>query len=118
MTVSSPASHGPQLGIFHLPRASFLPQLHDGLDQVVHAGIVPLRQQTSVGVDGKRSAEFDPSVLNEGPPFAPLAKARSFELQQRLTGEAIVDLSEIQVARLYSRHRVRARRAEVESHFK
>ena len=78
MAVASPAGHGSQLGVLHLPRARFVSQLHDGLDQVVHAGIVPLRQQTSVGVDGKRSAEFDPSVLDKRPPFAPFAKARRF----------------------------------------
>src|SRR6266542_1155346 len=103
MTVASPAGHHPQRGILHLPRASLVPQLHDGLDQVVHAGIVRLRQQAAVGVDGPRAAEFDPSVLDERPAFALSAKARRFELQNRLTGEAVVNLSEVDIARLYPR---------------
>src|SRR5438093_9458204 len=117
MTMATPAGYDSQLGVLHLPCASLVSQLHDGLDQVVHAGIVRLRQQAAVGVDGQLSAEFDPSVLDEGPTFTPFAKACSFELQNRLTGEAVVDLGEIHVARLYPRHRVRARRAKVESHF-
>ena len=59
-------------------------ELHDGLNQVVHAGIVRLREQTAVRINGQCAAEFDPSVFNERSTFAFLAEARRLNLQNGL----------------------------------
>src|SRR5215475_9841900 len=54
----APASHQTDLGIFHLPFASFMSQLARCLDDVVHAPDMSFRMQTAVRVDRQLTAKF------------------------------------------------------------
>ena len=74
MTVAAPSGHHAQLRIVDLSRSGLVPKLHDGFDQVVHAGIVRLRQQAAVGVDGQFSAESIRPPSTNGPPSPFLQK--------------------------------------------
>src|SRR5690606_28211174 len=47
----SPAGHGDEPGVFDLSRATLATQLAHGLDDVIEAGLVRLRQHPAMGVD-------------------------------------------------------------------
>ena len=75
-------------------------QLADALDQreqPVHAG-VDARQAAAVGVDRQAAAGRDRAAGDERPALALGAKAEVFEEQDRVDGEGIVELDDIDVA--------------------
>src|SRR4030081_513494 len=69
-----------------------------------------------MSVNRQYAAKLDSPMFDERSGFAALAKARRFDLQQHLSGEAIVDLGEIHIAWGDTRHRISARRAKIEPH--
>src|SRR5215469_5261809 len=70
-----------------------------------------------MSVNWKFTTEFNMAILDEWSPFSPLAEPGGFQLQNQLTGKAIVDLGEIHIVRRHARHRKPSRRAVVQAHF-
>src|SRR3990172_11329226 len=99
---STAAGHRPgggqrDLGVGHLARSGGASQLLDGLDYVVEAVDIGLRQQASMRVQRQLAVAVYAPVLHKGATFAFLAKAQPLQLHDHAVGEAIVNLGDIDV---------------------
>ncbi len=72
-------------------------QLTNGFDNVAHPKHVGLGEQTTVGIHGKFTSQFDPTALHEGAALAALTKAGFLELLEHFEGEAVVDHRKVRV---------------------
>src|SRR5229473_3086447 len=99
------------LRVLDLARAAFAAQLTHRLgDRKERTGMawMTMREQATVCIDRKFTAEFDASAFDEAAALSLGTEAEILELDYHDRGEAIVKLGDVDIVRPNSRHRVGA----------